>query len=411
MNKVLIVDDLEQNVCLLQAQLSGSGFESMCARNGAEALELARRSPPNVVISDLLMPTMDGFALLREWKKDSRLQNIPIIIYTSTYTDHKDEQLALSLGADCFLIKPVAKEVIISSLLEAIERRKAGNTFSPAPLVDDEKDYYRLYNETLVQKLEQKMLSLEKANQALDQSIIDLKQAEKKLRLRNDELIHFNYTVSHDLQTPLVTIKNYLGYLEKDMAEADSQRVKKDLSYIHTAVDKMNALLESLRAFSRIGRVANPAVEAPLLDIVQEALDLVAGLLTERGVKVAVPQKSLLLFGDRVLLVELFQNLIGNAVKFMGDQSDPVIEIGPEIKNNETVFFVRDNGMGIDPRHKDKLFGLFEKLHPEMEGTGMGLALVKRIIEIHGGRIWAESEGLGKGACFWFTLPQKSAES
>ena len=238
-------------------------------------------------------------------------------------------------------------------------------------------------------------------------NITELKRSEKALQAKNDELIHFNYTVSHDLKSPLVTIKTFIGYLEQDMAQADQEHIEQDMGYIKTATDKMNALLEELIALSRIGRMVNMPSEAPLQQIVQEALELVAGHIAKRGVRVQVTEKPVLLYGDRVRLLTVFQSLIENAVKFMGKQPEPLIEIGAETKNSEIVCFVRENGMGIDPRHKDKLFGLFEKLHPEIEGTGMGLALVKRIVELHGGRIWAESEGLGKGACFWFSLPCK----
>ena len=148
-------------------------------------------------------------------------------------------------------------------------------------------------------------------------------------------------------------------------------------------------------------------MEVPFNTVVKEALDLVGGRIAEHRVKVEVADEPAMLYGEHARLVEIFQNLVDNAVKFMGDQPEPVVEIGMESKKGEMLLFVRDNGMGIDPRHIGKLFGLFEKLHPEMEGTGMGLALVKRIVEVHGGRIWVESEGPGKGACFWFTLQGK----
>ena len=245
---------------------------------------------------------------------------------------------------------------------------------------------------------------------ALVEDITYRKIAEKQLLAKNTELERFTYTVSHDLKSPLVTIKTFLGHLVQDVASANKERVAQDLGFIHNAADKMNALLEELLDLSRIGRVVLPPVEAPLQTIVQEALDLVAGRIANRGVKVVVTQEPLILYGDRIRLVEVFQNLIDNAVKFIGEQSEPLIDIGAETKNGDIVCFVRDNGMGIDPRYKDKLFSLFEKLNPEMEGTGMGLVLVKRIIEVHGGRIWFESEGLGKGTCFWFSLPSKQVQ-
>jgi signal transduction histidine kinase len=137
---------------------------------------------------------------------------------------------------------------------------------------------------------------------------------------------------------------------------------------------------------------------------VKEALDLVAGSVARRGVEVVVAGEAVILHGDRPRLVEVFQNLVDNAVKFMGDQKAPRVEIGVEHAGGETVIFVRDNGVGIDPKDQAKIFDLFERLDPATQGTGLGLALVKRIVEVHGGRIWVESQGEGKGTTFRFTL-------
>ena len=241
--------------------------------------------------------------------------------------------------------------------------------------------------------------------------ITDRLQAEKALRLQSEELVRANaevtrfvYTVSHDLKSPLVTIKTFLGYLEKDLASNDTERMAKDMAYAHTAADKMSGLLDELLELSRVGRKVAPFAEVPLQAIVKEAMDLVAGRIAQRGVSVEVTAGPILLFGDRRRLMEVYQNLLDNAAKFMGDQPTPRVEIGAEVTDDETVLFVRDNGLGIDPRHKARLFGLFEKLNPHTEGHGMGLAMVRRIVEMHGGKIWVESDGVGKGATFRFTL-------
>jgi PAS domain S-box-containing protein len=228
--------------------------------------------------------------------------------------------------------------------------------------------------------------------------------SENELRQRNDELTRFTYTVSHDLKSPLVTIQTFLGYLEKDLAKQDSAAVEKDFGFIRPAAQKMSRLLGELLELSRVGTTRNPSERVSLGEVVNEALALVAGRISERGPRVEVTQQQTMLNGDKVRLVEVFQNLVDNAVKFMGDEPSPLVEIGAEDSGGETVLFVRDNGSGIDPRHAGKLFGLFEKLDPNSEGTGVGLALVRRIVEVHGGRIWVESTGQGQGSCFRFTL-------
>jgi len=232
----------------------------------------------------------------------------------------------------------------------------------------------------------------------------DIRRKAKELQEKNEELTRSTHAVSHDLRSPLVTIQTFQGHLEKDIRSQDAARVEKDLGYIRNAADKMGRLLDDIRRLSRVGRIINPSEEAPLQAIVKEALDLVAGRISRRGVKVQVTEESVVLYGDRTRLVEIFLNLVDNAAKFMGDQPAPRVEIGVEQAGEELVLHVRDNGIGIDPELQSLVFGLFHKLDPGSEGEGIGLALVKRIVEVHGGRIWVESEGPGKGTTFRFTL-------
>jgi PAS domain S-box-containing protein len=232
----------------------------------------------------------------------------------------------------------------------------------------------------------------------------EIRRKAKELQEKNEELTRFTYAVSHDLRSPLVTIQTFQGHLEKDIRSQDAARVEKDLGYIRNAADKMGRLLDDIRRLSRVGRIMNPSEEAPLQAIVKEALDLVAGRISRRGVKVQVMEEPIVLYGDRTRLIEVFMNLVDNAVKFMGDEPAPRVEIGVEQAGEELVIHVRDNGIGIDPELQPLVFGLFHKLDPGSEGEGIGLALVKRIVELHGGRIWVESEGPGKGTTFRFTL-------
>ncbi len=228
----------------------------------------------------------------------------------------------------------------------------------------------------------------------------------RELELKNSELERFTYTVSHDLKSPLITIRGFLGLLERDAAAGDSERMARDAAKIKAATESMQRLLDELLQLSRIGRLVNPPEEVELAELAREAVDQVAGQIAERGVEVEIAPDLPAVLGDRSRLLEVWQNLIDNAIKFMGDQPEPRVEVGKrqDRETGEVVFYVRDNGMGIDPSYHQIIFGLFERLDQQIAGTGIGLALVQRIVEVHGGRIWVESEGQGHGSTFCLTL-------
>jgi PAS domain S-box-containing protein len=226
-----------------------------------------------------------------------------------------------------------------------------------------------------------------------------------ELENKNAELERFTYTVSHDLKSPLFTIRGFLGYLQQDALSGNYERLKGDVQRITDATDKMQRLLNELLELSRIGRLKNESTYFSFEELVQEARALVQGRIMEREITVQVEPGLPGVYGDRPRLVEVMQNLMDNAAKFMGEQKQPCIEIGQAgAEDCKTVFYIRDNGLGIAPEHHERVFGLFNKLDPQTDGTGVGLALVKRIIEVHGGRIWIQSE-VGGGATFLFTLP------
>jgi PAS domain S-box-containing protein len=182
MTRILIVDDKEENLYLLQALLSGHGHAVEPARHGAEALVKARQSPPDLIISDLLMPVMDGYTLLRHWKADDRLKRVPFIVYTATYTAPEDERLALSLGADAFILKPAEPEEFITRIGEVLNRTAAPSPQPPNKPMGEEKELLKVYSETLIRKLEQKTLELQEMNHALEQDIAGRKASEAALR-------------------------------------------------------------------------------------------------------------------------------------------------------------------------------------------------------------------------------------
>jgi len=239
--------------------------------------------------------------------------------------------------------------------------------------------------------------------------ISEHKRAEEEINRKNMEIEQFIYAVSHDLRSPLITFSSFLRYLEEDMATGDEERIARDLGFIHKSVDRMDQLLGELLEMSRIGRQENPPTRVTFAELAREALSSVAGQITARGVTVHVAEADLTLTGDRPRLAQIWQNLLDNAVKYLGDQRTPLVEVGVDRMNGETVFFVRDNGIGIPPDCGEKVFGMFDKLDRSSSGVGLGLAMVRKIVEKQHGRIWVESGGLGSGACFRFTLPDALA--
>jgi signal transduction histidine kinase len=230
-----------------------------------------------------------------------------------------------------------------------------------------------------------------------------------ELEEKNGELERFTYTVSHDLKSPLITIKGFLGFLEQDAINGNTVRLKADIQRIAGAADKMQMLLNELLELTRIGRLANPHQNISFEELAREAVELVHGQIQSKGIHVSIQENLPTVYGDRRRLIEVIQNLIDNAAKFMGTQPHPRIDIGLYgYEDKKPIFYVMDNGIGIDLIHHDRIFGLFNKLDASSEGTGIGLALVKRIIEVHGGRIWVQSE-VGNGSTFFFTLRTEPA--
>jgi len=247
----------------------------------------------------------------------------------------------------------------------------------------------------------------------LNNEILERKQADAKrnkvmaeLEDKAAEMERFVYTVSHDLKSPLITIQGFIGLLEKDALDGETKRLHGDVEHIQKAASQMQQLLADLLEISRIGRLVSPPEKVEFNELAEDALGLLDGQITACGAQIVVSPDLPMLFGDRKRLLEAVQNLIDNALKFMGEQDKPRIEIGCRREEGEHICYVKDNGIGIEPRFHGKVFDLFERLNPAVDGTGIGLAIVKRIIVLEGGRIWVESEGEGKGSAFCFTLPE-----
>lgn len=250
---------------------------------------------------------------------------------------------------------------------------------------------------------------------SISQDISERKLAEeerelliRQLQEKTAELERFIYTVSHDLKSPLITISGFIGFLQEDFAARDETRFASSVERISLAADRMKQLLDELLELSRIGRQTTPPTRLPFGSLVEEALEVVSGRITGAGAEIEIDRDLPEVTVDRHRMLQVLENLIDNAVKFSTVQGQtPQVRIGVRRDREEEVFFVKDNGIGIRPAYAGKVFDLFEKLDPRSSGTGVGLAISKRIVEVHGGRIWVESEGDGRGSTFCFTLNQE----
>lgn len=419
---ILIVDDKLENLYLLRVLLGSKGYDVTEASNGEEALECARETPPALIISDILMPVMDGFALCRVWKADARLASIPFIFYTATYTEPKDKEFALSLGADRFLVKPQEGHVFLREVESALLAGKpAGNrsNHAMATLPEEktevsEKDFYRQYNARLVNKLEDKLEEIAQKNRILaarEQSLCEanarleerVAQRTRELEAANEELEAFNYSVSHDLRAPLRRVEGFSQALREECKGQLSEQGRDHLQRIGKAVGHMSELIDGMLELSRLnhGELLREIVS---LSAMAEA---VSAKLREtepaREVSIGI-QSNIVVTGDRRLLGIILDNLLGNAWKFTAKTAQARIEFGVTEREGESVYYVADNGAGFDMAYAGKLFKAFQRLHfaQEFPGIGIGLASVARCIRRLGGRVWVESEP-EKGTTFYFT--------
>lgn len=232
-----------------------------------------------------------------------------------------------------------------------------------------------------------------------------------QLEQKNTELERFAYTVSHDLKSPLVTVKGFLGMLEKDIQSDDKDAIAKDIAYLNNATDTMGMLLTDLLELSRVGRVVNPPTLFSMTELCEGVINSLRGLIEQHQAEINLMPDMPSVYGDRTRIMEVIQNLLENAIKFSEESRHPLISISCETRNGSRLFIVEDNGKGIDPRYHEKIFALFERLDPSIGGTGVGLALVKRIVETHGGEVWTESRIDKGGARFCFTLPHSADEA
>ena len=225
----------------------------------------------------------------------------------------------------------------------------------------------------------------------------------EELSARAQELEQFSHVISHDLRTPLTAIGGYAEFLHKQINQNNIAQAKSCAQQITAISERMEKRLEEILKLAKLGKIVRPAEAVDLNDIFRETLVMLAPRIEKKDIKVTLQDKLPFVIGDQTRLCEVVENLLDNAIKYIGDKPNR-LEIGCRTERNIPVFYIKDNGIGIDRKHFDTIFDLFWRINKDAEGDGTGLAIVKRIIEAHGGRIWVESDGLGKGCCFCFTL-------
>lgn len=239
----------------------------------------------------------------------------------------------------------------------------------------------------------------------LEQNVEQKQQLINQLEQKNMELERFNYTVSHELKSPLVTMSGFVGHLERDLAEGNREKIKGDMRRISSAIKIMGKQLNDLLELSRVGPVINSPTCFSVTSPCQEVIEIMQGMIDEYGAEIEIEEQMPQVLADQARIREVIKNLVENGIKFTSVIRQPRITINAEQVEDKVHCRVQDNGPGIEPRYQDRVFGLFDRLETEVQGTGVGLALVKRIIDIHNGDIWIESQGNGQGCCFCFTLP------
>ncbi len=423
MTRILIVDDKEENLSLLEDLLTGHGHAVVTARNGEDALLEARRYPPDLVIADILMPVMDGFTLCREWRQDGLLKGKPFMFLTATYTDPKDEEFALGLGADRFLLKPVEPDVLTGQIDDLLRQYQEGApTAQPSagvpPLV-----FLRQYNETLIRKLEDKLADTEKANREIIlcrehlEELVDARTAE--LKKANEELLklqelkeNLTHLIVHDMSSPLTVI---LGGLDLAIAQTKvPDSVRQNLRAARESTSRLIEMTGTLLDLSRMeaGEMRLDLAEHDLLDLVSSAADVVSIVARKKNVRVNVTGTRVACRCDAGLIKRVIFNLLDNGIKF--SPSSGTVELQVSKDRDSVLISASDSGPGIPEACRDRIFDKFFQVEARdlgcLRSSGLGLAMCKMAVESHRGRIGVEGHP-GGGTRFWFTLPLQGSEA
>lgn len=400
--KVLIVDDRPDNLYLLRQLLESRGFGVDEAVNGREALTKLNQQKFDLVISDIMMPEMDGFELCHLVKTSDALRQIPFVVYTATYTSSKDEALARSLGASGFLVKPTEPHDFLRQIEDIISKAEKGEALPHQPPAE-EQTFLRQYNERLIHKLEDKSLELEQKNAALEELTRTLEQrvraAVKDLEERNRELEAFASSVSHDLRRPLRGIAGRAAILMEEAGATLNPEHREHVERIINTAQEMDGLIDSLLSYSRLSMEEIALRPISLESAVQRAAEQISARMEENKAQLNIHRPLPSVRAHEPVLVQVFANLLDNAIKFTEPDRPPCIEVSASEASGRVTVVVRDNGIGIAPEFRERIFEMFQRLSGASPGHGIGLAIVRKAVERMGGTVTVESKP-GEGSSF-----------
>jgi two-component system sensor histidine kinase/response regulator len=363
-HSVLIIDDDPAILGTMSGYLGPMGLEVLVARDGSDGLEKARYARPDLILLDVRMPGADGFDVCARLKADRSTKEIPVIFMTIlTETEHKIK--GFKAGGVDYITKPLQFEEVLARVATHLQ-------------LND-----------LRQNLEQKV-----------------KQRTAALEASNKELAEFCYSMSHNLRSPLRHIDGYVELLLSSCRAGLNDKDRHYLDSVAGSARQMGVLIDDLLEFCRTGQAEMQPKSIDMNQALQEALAPIQAASAGRAIEWVIGELPSVR-GDYSLIRQVWANLLRNAVKYTQSTEAPRIEVGSHDGDHEMIFVVSDNGVGFDMQYADKLFGVFQRLHSQeaFEGTGIGLAIVQRIISRHGGRVWAEAQP-NRGATFYFSLPR-----
>lgn len=404
--KILVVEDDENSRLMLVDLLKGSGHIVQSAMNGKKALELLKDSAPNLVITDILMPEIDGFDLCRKIKSNSEWTHIPLIFYTATYTSRADQELGILMGASRFIIKPQEPDVLLKHINDVINE-SAKDKLPPlqTPMPANEA-IERKQLAAVGEKLQKKIKELEAERiekRALDNKLVYLaSDYHKIIELLSD----FKYCASHDLIEPLRKISSFSSRLREVYGKNLGEQQKVYLNAIERSSLKMKKYIDDLARFALIAKVEIDFESIDLEEIFAKVLETLSAEIKKSDAKITIESPHTLISGWQQLK-EIFEHIISNSLHSKKENTPLTIHVTSQKTADSFIeIHIADSGIGFDDKYANKIFKPFQRLHRHQldERSGMGLAICKLIVDRLGGSISAKSSP-DKGATFTVKLP------